>query len=128
MNIGETSMVMEKVLRLVQDGSMFETPSGHSTFKVEAVNRTGVRIRVGVGWPIRIPAECWEGIPSFLRGKGWVIIGATHGSPPPGSFDQYLQQFTHGVSVASYVTPILERIGIVKVNRKKPSKIRLIEF
>ena len=54
------------------------------------------------------------------------MIGATHGRPPSGSFDEYLQQFTHGTSAASYVVPILEKIGLVQVDRKRPQKIRLV--
>jgi len=117
--------VMDRIMRTLSSGSVLTTPSGRSTFKIEEVNARGVMIRAGVGWPIYIPAECWEGIPNFLRGRGWVIIGATHGKPPQGSLDEYLQQFTHGTSAASYVAPILEKIGLVQLNRRKTGRIIL---
>lgn len=84
-------------------------------------------LRVGDGWPIHIPKDCWEGIPDFLRGRGWVLIGVTHGEPPHGTLDDYLQQFTHGTSEASYVPPILERILLVQLDRSKPNKIHLVQ-
>lgn len=118
--------VMDRIMKLIPLGSVFETPSGRSRFRVEKVGLDGVVVRVGAGWFIRIPAECWEGIPDFLRGRGWVLIGATHGKPPSGSFDEYLQRFTHGTSAVSYVVPILEKIGLVQVDRKRPQKIRLV--
>jgi hypothetical protein len=88
------------------------------------VVQVGVRRR-----PIIIPAACLNGIPTFLKGKGWVEIGATHQPPPPprGSLDEYLQDFTGNISAASYVVPILERITIVQVERTTPSKVRLIQ-
>ena len=121
--------VMDRIMRTLSSGSVLTTPSGRSTFRIEEVNARGVMIRVGSihAWPIYIPAECWEGIPNFLRKREWIMIGATHGKPPQDSLDEYLQQFTHGTSAASYVAPILEKIGLVQLNRRKPSRIRLIE-
>lgn len=118
---------MDRILRTISSGIVLTTPSGRATFKVEKVSPEGVLMRVGAGWPIRVPADCWEGIPEFLRGRGWILIGATHGEPPSGSLDDYLQRFTHGVSAASYVVPILEKILSVQVRRKKPGKVRLTE-
>jgi len=118
--------VMDRILSKIPPGTVLKTPSGRASFEVEHVDSGGVMLRVGDGWPIYAPKDCWEGIPDFLRGRGWVLIGATHGEPPHGSLDDYLQQFTHGTSAASYVAPILERILLVKVDRRKPSKIRLV--
>ena len=120
--------IIERIAKLIRpEEELLKTPSGRSTFMIEAINSDGIKIRVGKGWPILVKAECLRGIPSFLEGKGWVIIGSTHGKPPAGSLDEYLQKYTHGVSVASYVVPILERIGIIEVNRKRPYRLRLIE-
>ena len=119
--------VMDRILSMVSQGTVLRTPSGRASFKVERVDSEGVMLRVGAGWPIRISKDCWEGVSDFLSRKGWVLIGATHGEPPRGSLDDYLQRFTHGVSAASYVVPILERILLVQVKRSKPSKICLVE-
>ena len=119
--------VMSRILSKISPGTVLRTPTGRASFKVEQVDSKGVMLRVGAGWPLRISKDCWEGVPDFLSGEGWVLIGATHGEPPRGSLDDYLQRFTHGVSAASYVVPILERVLLVQVKRSKPSKIRLVE-
>jgi len=119
--------VMDRILSKIPPGSLLRTPSGRASFMVEHVDARGVTLRVGAGWTIYVPKDCWEGIPDFLRGRGWVLIGATHGDPPRDSLDDYLQQFTHGTSAASYVASILERILLVQIDRHKPSKIRLLE-
>jgi len=119
--------VMGKILRRIAPGTELKTPSRRVPFIVEKVDLGGVTLRVGrTGTKISIPAECWEGIPDFLRGKGWVLIGAVHGKPHKGSLEDYLQRFTHGTSVASYVVPILEKASIVQVDRRRPGKVRLI--
>lgn len=119
--------VVDKIRSNVPPQTVLRTPSGRVSFEVERVGSEGVKLRVGTGWAIFVPKACWEGIPEFLRGRGWVLIGATHGNPPRGSLDDYLQKYTHGTSVASYVVPILERILLVQVDAGKPGKIRLIE-
>ena len=119
---------MNEILRRVAPGVRLTTPSRRVPFMVEEVDPRGVVLRVGrTGSRIRIPAECLEGVPDFLRDKGWVRIGAIHGKPCKGSLEDYLQQFTHGTSVASYVVPILERISIVQVDRRRPARVRLVE-
>ena len=121
---------MDKILKtpFLSPGSILKTPSGRATFRIEKCSRDGIRVIVGEkGWPINVPAECWEGISDFLRGRGWVKIGAIHErNPEPGSLDQYVQQFTYGRSAASYVAPILERAGLIKIDRGRPNKILLI--
>lgn len=119
--------VIKRIMDQILPGTVLKTPSERSSFRVESIDSGGVMMRVGAGWPIYVPKDCWEGIPDFLRGRGWVLVGATHGTPPRGSLDDYLQRFTHGTSSASYVVPILERILLVQVKRSKPSQIRLIE-
>lgn len=94
------------------------------------MDSSGIIVEVGASKSsIFIPETCLNGIPDFLRGKGWVEIGATHQPPPPpkGSLDEYLQDFTGNISVASYVVPILERIKLVQVDRTSPSRVRLIQ-
>jgi len=120
---------MEIILKVIRPGSSLKTPSGKAVFKVEAVDSSQVILSVGKRrWQIRVPADCWNGIPGFLANKGWVLIGARHDQPSPeGSVDEYVKRFTHGVSAASYVVPILERIYLVQVDRREPNKIRLID-
>ncbi|TET26551.1 MAG: hypothetical protein E3J73_04300 [Candidatus Bathyarchaeum sp.] len=118
---------MDKILNNITSGTTLKTPSGRASFEVERIDSEGITLRVGTGWSIYVSKDCWEGIPDFLRGRGWVLIGATHGTPPGGSLDEYLQKYTHGTSAASYVVPILEKILLVQLDQSKPSKVRLIE-
>ena len=124
--------VMDRILKVssLSPVSVLNTPSGRSIFEIQERTQSGVRVIVGKQkkWRIHIPAECWEGIPNFLRGRSWVLIGAVHeGNPKPGSLDSYVQRFTHGTSAASYVAPILEKAGIVKIDRGRPNKVLLLK-
>lgn len=119
---------MYEIMSKLAEGTQLETPSKRRPFKILRIDSSGVVVEVGASkTPIPIPANCLNGIPDFLRGKGWVEIGATHQppAPPRGSLDEYLQDYTRNISVASYVVPILERILLVEVDRTSPAKVRL---
>jgi hypothetical protein len=60
--------VIDKILEKIPPGTVLKTPSGRSSFRVERAHSEGVMLRVGAGWPIYVPKDCWEGIPAFLRG------------------------------------------------------------
>jgi len=124
----EQVSVMDTILRATAPGTILKTPSNKATFVIEEINKHGVSLSVGKGgWRIWVPAECWNSAPIFLESKDWVIIGARHDqSSPEGSFDEYVKRFTNGVSAASYVAPILERILLIQIDRNEPNKIRLI--
>lgn len=118
--------VIIEITKRVRIGDVLQTPSGRSRFEIHHINADRVVIRVGKkGTMVAIPSSCFEGAPDFLRGKGWVRIGATHGVAHEGTLDRYLQSLSHGTSVASYVASILERASIVEIARKRPAKIRL---
>lgn len=124
--------VMDIILKKIKPGTFFKTPSLRAKFMVKEVDPRGVTFRVGKGgWlQIRVPSKCLNGVPDFLKGKGWVLIGARHDRPSPkGSFDEYLKRFVkpREISAASYVVPILERILLVQVDTREPAKIRLIK-
>ena len=121
--------IIVKITRGIPVGSLIKTPSGRSQFEVYHIDPDRVMIRVGKrGYILTIPASCFEGVPDFLRGKGWIRIGAIHNAALEGTFDEYVQRSTHGTSAASYVAPILERIGIIEIDRKRPARIRLKMF
>jgi hypothetical protein len=118
--------IMLKLIQKIPEGTVYKTPSRKKEFTIDKVYEKGVSVLVGqTETPITIPSSCFEGVPKFLREKGWIRIGAVHDVPFEGSFESYVQSFTHGTSASSYVVPILEKIGIIEVDRKRPSKIRL---
>ena len=105
-------------------GTLFSTPSGRSTFFWSKSDELKVQIKIGSKKTLlTIPSDCFDKLPEFIMNKEWVLIGATHGTPPKGSVDEFLQQFSHGTSVASYVVPIFEKMGIIEVSKNQPKKI-----
>jgi len=112
----------------VSAGTVMKTPSGRGEFRIKQIGREGIEVEVGKGgYPIHIPRECWNGLPEFLENKGWVRIGATHSITRDFTLDSYLKRFTSGTSAASYVATILEKAGLVKIDRSRPNKILFIK-
>ncbi len=123
--------VFERILKEIHEGIDLYTPVYRKPFTVDSIDAENgmVIFFVGTKTRIKIPRACWDGIPSFLRGKDWVKIGARHNTAPLGTFEEYLDQYwkqgkTHA-SGASYVVPVLEHLGIVEVDHSIPSKVRL---
>jgi hypothetical protein len=125
----KTLSIFEIVTREIRAGNTFHTPVREVPFTIDSIDPKHVTFCVGAKTRIKIPRACWDGVPNFLRGRGWVEIGAKHDVAPRGTFEEYLDLFwsegkTHA-SGASYVVPILEHLGIVEVDHRIPSKIRL---
>lgn len=121
--------VFEKVTREIRVGMAFSTPVRNASFTIDSIEPKHVVFFVGAKSRIKIPKACWDGIPGFLKGKGWVKIGAKHDVAPSGTFEEYLDQYwsegkSHA-SGASYVVPVLEHLKIVEVDHRIPSKIKL---
>ena len=119
--------IINKIERSISPGEVLYTPSMRVPFTVEKVDTTRVTFRVGKGkLKITVTAECWERIPGYLRGRGWVRIGAVHDAADEGTLEAYLDTYVQRSS-SSYVVPVLERIKIVKVQHSRPAKIKLTE-
>ena len=102
-----------------------KTPS-NSPFKVTHTDSEKILIETGKKPSVlKIPASTLEEAPDFLRGKGWIRIGAVHEISNELSLDTFLKRFTHGTSMASYVAPLLELADIAEIDRSRPAKIRL---
>src|SRR5262245_32430593 len=85
---------VERAIRAtVHEGQQLVTPTGSAPFSVGRLGPESLVLLLGQkrAWtPIRW--SCLEGIPDFLRGRGWVRIGGAfdvHGEP--GTLDQYLK-------------------------------------
>ena len=105
-----------------------ETPSGRQ-FKVTYIDSEKVIVVTGKKLTkMKIPASALEDVSDFLKGRGWVKIGAIHEISDEVSLDSFLKRFTHGTSIASYVAPMLELAGIVEIDRRRPARIRLKNF
>ncbi len=121
--------VFQRITREIRVGMIFHTPVRQASFTIDSIDGEHITFLVGAKTRIKIPRACWNGVPDFLRGRGWVEIGAKHDVAPIGTFEEYLDRFweegkTHA-SGASYVVPVLEHIGLVEVDHTVPSKISL---
>jgi len=116
---------MIKMTQKIPLHSIIKTPSGKARFEFYHIDGEKVVIKTEGDSKIKIPAICFENAPSFLRGKGWIRIGALHDTSREETFDSFLKRFTSGTSVASYVAPILEKAGMVGIDRSRPAKLRL---
>ena len=102
------------------------TPSGRAEFEINHIESLKVVILVGKKRSaIKIPTQCFEDIPKYLSGKGWVRIGAIHETIQEHTLDTFVKQYTRR-STASYIAPILEKAKIIEIDRKIPAKVRLV--
>jgi hypothetical protein len=70
--------------------------------------------------------RCLEGIPGYLRGRGWVLVGANRDTNSNYRLDGYLKRCIKR-QTANYVAVVLERAGVLELDRERPAKIRLYD-
>ena len=107
-------------------GMTIHTSVRRASFVVDTVDERGVVLLLGRG-RFRTPLswDCLEGIPSFLRGRGWVRIGGVFSvDSDPGALDGYMKQYTKRAA-ANWVASLLTKAGIVEVDPEPPARIRL---
>ena len=120
--------IMILISRHLRTGEVLKTPSGRASFKIYHIDPSKVTVHVGSKpHSIKIPAQCFEDVPNFLKRRGWVKIGATHQNTSEDTFDNFVKKYTYGTSAASYVVPILERCKVIRVDRKRPAKIQMVQ-
>ena len=110
----------------VSPGSRLPTPTGRAAFVVHELNSTGMVLLLVQkrAWTF-LSWDCTEGVPTFLRDRGWVRVGANrdvHGNP--GTLDSYLKNCLKR-QTADYVAVVLERAGVVELDRDTPARVRL---
>ena len=102
------------------------TPSQGKTFTVETVDDAGVVLLLGekqTRTPIRW--SVLEGVGTMLADSGWVPIGGVYDTTAiSGTLDAYLKRFIKRVT-AGWVAALLERAGVVQIDRGRPSRVRL---
>lgn len=121
--------VMHILLGKLKKGDILRTPSQGKEFKIGDISNTNITLVLGEkGTKTLIPSKCWNGIPSFLKGKDWVEIGAVHSViSKPGTLEEYINENKpERRSTANYVAAVLKRVGIVEIDRSRPSKARLL--
>lgn len=129
--------VYEKIMMEISERMILNTTVYNVPFRIGCVDSEKVVLFVGKEMKSKmvIPKAWWDGIPDFLRGKGWVKIGAKHESTTKDqeeSLEKYLDSCSNeNGSYSSYVVPILQRLRIVDVDVGKrgrngrPAQIKL---
>ena len=121
--------VMIRITSSVRDGVRYKTPSGSASFEIFHIDTIKVVIKTGKqGTLITIPAQCFEDAPNFLRGKGWVKMYAVQGRLEEDTFDDFVKQYVSRSRAASYIAAILEKSGIVKIDRLPPRALVLTQY
>jgi hypothetical protein len=69
--------------------------------------------------------DCMEGVPEFLRNRGWVRVGASRDARGnPGTLDGSLKNCLKR-QTADYAAVVLELAGVVELDRETPAHVRL---
>ena len=115
------------IRRTVSQGQRLSTPDIHRSapFEVGRINHHGMALLFGRKRTLTtIPWACLEGIPLFLQGKGWVEIRTVYDiGAKPNTLDGYLKGWVNR-GTAGWVAVVLERAGIVEIDRSRPMRVR----
>jgi hypothetical protein len=118
---------VEAALRAsVQPGEQLRTPTARGGFTVARYTSDGVALLLGAkeAWT-PLPWRALEEIPDLLRGQGWTAIGGTYSmDSTPGTLDNHLKRYL-ARATAGWVAVLLERAGIVTLDRSRPARIKL---
>lgn len=112
----------------VRSGVTLTTPARAKPFVVDRIDSRGVVLLLGAERTATpIDWHCWEGIPDYLRSKGWETdIGSRYTvAGNPGTLDAYLKPFTWGRATAGWVAAVLESAGVVDIIHSRPARVRL---
>ena len=109
----------------VRPGEVLPTPTGTATFVVDQLDAEGLSLLFGpkktrtlLTW------HCLEGVPGYLRGQGWVLVGANRDVNGDYGLDGYLKGWIKR-QTANYVAVVLERAGVLDLDRERPAQVRL---
>ena len=123
---GVAGRVEVAVRRAVTPGEMLATPSGRGHFSVARYDADVLVLLLGEKQArTPLPWHALEEVPGLLRGRGWVPVGGSYSvDSQPGSLDEHLKRFVNRAT-AGWVAVVLQRAGVVMLNRARPMRIRL---
>jgi hypothetical protein len=122
-----TTNVETAIRSALRSGEALPTPTGTATFTVDQIDADGLSLLFGpkktrtlLTWP------CLEGVPGYLRGQGWVLVGANRDVNSNYGLDGYLKGCIKR-QTANYVAVVLERAGVLELDRERPARVRLTD-
>ena len=71
-----------------------------------------------------LPWRALEELPDYLRGRGWILIGAYSTDSKVGSLDEYLKRFLKRAT-AGWVAVVLEKAALLEIDRSRPARVKL---
>jgi hypothetical protein len=111
----------------VRPGEVLRTPTGTASFEVAQLSGEGLSLLIG---PVRtrtlLSWGCLEGVPEHLDGRGWVLVGANRDVNGDYGLDGYLKGWIKR-QIANYVAVVLERAGVLELDRRRPAQVRLTD-
>jgi len=120
-----TTSVEAAVRAAVRPGDILPTPTGQATFEVSELSSQGLALLFG---PARtrtlMPWPCLEDVLGFLRGRGWVPVAANRDVNSDHGLDGYFKGWVRR-QTANYVAVVLERAGVVELDRQRPARVTL---
>lgn len=118
---------VERAVRTaIAPGSRLPTTTGRGTFVVEALRADALVLLLGEqrAWT-SLAWDGLEGLAPILRSRDWVKIGGRYEvDGDPGTLDGYLKTVVKRAT-AGWVAVVLERAGVVELDRSRPAKVRL---
>ena len=121
-----TGRVESAIRGSISPGELLATPTGRGRFKVARYTPEGLVLLLGAKEArTPLPWQAMEGVPDFVRGRGWVAIGSLYSTDSqPGSMDEYMKSFLKRAT-AGWVAVVLERAGVLVINRSRPARVML---
>jgi hypothetical protein len=111
----------------VRSGEVLPTPTGTATFVVDKMDADGLSLLLGPKMTRTLLTWCClEGVPGYLRGQGWVPVGANRDVHGNYGLDGYLKRCVKR-QTANYVAVVLERAGLLDLSRGRPAQVRLAD-
>ena len=108
-------------------GTVLRTPDDAKgkKFHVESIGPKGIKVDK-LGYTL-ITWDELEGVVDYLRGRGWVKIGASKNNVVSGdTIEGCLRRIHKGKTMKSpFVAPVLEAAGIAAVDGSRPNKMKL---
>ena len=121
-----TSSAAVAVKGAVQVGERLRTPTGRGVFAIGEITNTHVTVLLGEQrTPTLVPWVVLDDALRQMSGRGWLLIGAIHTSDSPqGSFEELLKPALRR-STANYIAVLLERAGLLEIDRARPARVRV---
>ncbi len=111
----------------IHSGDQLKTPTGRGTFEIAEITNDAVVLLFGnQRTPTPLSWSLLDAALEDIAGRGWVPIGASHSVHSAlGSFEALLKPAVNR-SCANYVAVLLERVGLLEIDRHLPARVRAI--